>query len=117
MIVLVTGGRAYQNQERVFEVLQRIHTVETEGGIDLLIQGGAEGADKCARLWAASQQVPLATYHAHWASIGKSAGPLRNEWMLEFGQPWLVVAFPGGKGTAHMVKLAEKNGTEVRLIQ
>jgi UDP-N-acetylmuramoylalanine-D-glutamate ligase len=34
--------------------------------------------------------------------------------MLRDGRPELVVAFPGGKGTAHMVKLARAAGVPVR---
>ncbi len=33
--------------------------------------------------------------------------------MLRDGRPELVVAFPGGKGTAHMVKLARAAGVTV----
>ena len=33
---------------------------------------------------------------------------IRNQEMLDEGLPDLVVAFPGGKGTAHMVKIAQK---------
>lgn len=35
------------------------------------------------------------------------AGPIRNRRMLEQGKPDLVVAFPGGAGTANMVRLTE----------
>lgn len=111
MIVLVTGGRAFNDQRRVFEVLDEF---DREIGIDLVIQGGAEGADKHARLWACANERPCATYHAHWASLGKAAGVLRNDWMLEFGKPDIVIAFPGGRGTTHMKNAARKAGVNVR---
>jgi hypothetical protein len=37
----------------------------------------------------------------------------RNQQMLDEGRPDLVVAFPGGAGTANMVKLARAIGCEV----
>ena len=115
MKILVTGGRAYNNQRAVFEYLTRLDG-ELPGGIDLVIQGGAEGADKHARLWACANQRPCATFHAHWHTLGKAAGPLRNEWMLEFARPDIVIAFPGGKGTSNMVTLARRAGINVRTI-
>ena len=50
---------------------------------------------------------------AEWALHGKKAGYLRNEKMLRMGKPDLVVAFPGGVGTAMMVDLAKKKGLRV----
>jgi hypothetical protein len=50
---------------------------------------------------------------ADWAGLGRKAGPIRNEQMLSEGQPHLVVAFPGGRGTAHMVGIARAAGVEV----
>jgi hypothetical protein len=52
-------------------------------------------------------------HHApHTRQRRPSAGPMRNERMLESG-PDLVVAFAGGKGTAHFVRLARAAGIEV----
>ena len=47
-----------------------------------------------------------------WKKYGKKAGPLRNQQMLEEGKPDLVVAFPGGNGTADMVRRAKKANIE-----
>lgn len=110
MIILVTGGRDYADQANVFKVLDRIHP-------DLVIEGGARGADEQARHWCAARGVPNATFHAPWAYHGKSAGALRNRWMIKFIVPELVVAFPGGAGTAHMVACAEREGLHVMRIE
>ncbi|MEM9912925.1 MAG: hypothetical protein AAF922_19365 [Pseudomonadota bacterium] len=45
--------------------------------------------------------------------MGRAAGPIRNKEMLDEGCPDLVVAFPGGRGTANMVKQAQAAGVEV----
>jgi predicted Rossmann-fold nucleotide-binding protein len=42
---------------------------------------------------------------------------VRNRQMLTEGRPDLVVAFPGGKGTANMVALARKAGVEIVEVQ
>lgn len=107
MKVLVTGGRDYADQRRVFSVLDDINP-------DFVIQGGARGADMHARAWAKDKGKPCATFDAQWERLGKMAGGLRNAWMLEFGQPDLVLAFPGGRGTENMKSQARDAGVEVR---
>ena len=76
-------------------------------GATALYEGEADGADFCALGWATSRGLPVRRY-------GKAAGPMRNAAMLEAareeaqqtGQPLLVAAFPGGSGTADMVRRA-----------
>lgn len=103
MRVLVCGGRTYDNQKRVFEVLDEMHA---ETPIELIIEGGADGADRQARYWALSKGLPCMTMHAAWAALERQAGPIRNLWMVRFGQPDTVVAFPGGRGTENMLQTA-----------
>lgn len=52
-------------------------------------------------------------FPAPWDFHKNSAGPIRNAWMLRFGQPDLVLAMPGGTGTADMVKKARAAHVEV----
>lgn len=110
MRVLVCGGRNYDDHERIGSVLGKLHD---EAGIDVLIEGAANGADKLAYLWAKAYRVPIETYEADWENQGSFAGPMRNTRMLNEGKPDLVIAFPGGRGTADMVKKARKAGVEV----
>lgn len=56
-------------------------------------------------------QVP-----ADWKTHGKRAGSIRNQKMIDDYHPQLVVAFPGGAGTADMVRRARAAGIEVREI-
>ncbi|KKN72109.1 hypothetical protein LCGC14_0413950 [marine sediment metagenome] len=99
--VLVCGGRNFDNKKFLHHVLNQYL-------ISHLIQGGAKGADKLARQWALERGISVTSYHADWDKYGKGAGFIRNFAMLLEGRPDLVIAFPGGKGTAHMVKIAKK---------
>ena len=109
MRVLVCGGRDYTDKARVFAVLDKL---DGEAGIDRIIEGGAKGADTWAAQWGGSRGI-LETYEADWESQGTFAGPARNARMLAEGKPDLVIAFPGGRGTADMVRKARKAGVEV----
>lgn len=110
MRVLVCGGRDYCDKDRAFDVLDKLHD---EAGIDLLIEGGARGADRFGAWWADKRGVARERYEADWENLGSFAGPMRNTRMLNEGKPDVVIAFPGGRGTADMVKKARKAGVEV----
>ena len=112
MRVLVCGGRNYDDSRRVYAVLDKLHA---EAGIDCIIEGGARGADALARSWAEHPYGcgNIETYEADWDHHGKFAGPMRNSRMLDEGRPDLVISFPGGRGTADMVRKARKAGVEV----
>jgi len=79
----------------------------------LIIEGGATGVDSAAADFAAVNFCKLEEYPADWKQHGRSAGYIRNKQMLFEGKPDLVVAFPGGKGTAMMVDLATSAGIKV----
>jgi len=110
--VLVCGGRDYQNVEQLYKVLDWVdgswESADSIGPISTIISGHARGADQLAEKYANEKNIPLEVYPAEWDVYGKSAGVIRNQEMLDEGQPDLVVAFPGGNGTAHMVKIAQK---------
>ena len=110
MKILVCGGRDYQNSKRVTDILGK---VDSEKGVDLIITGGATGADALAGEWADRNTVPRCEFPANWDHLGKRAGPLRNGLMLEFMQPDAVIAFGGGKGTGNMVSQAKGSGVPV----
>lgn len=96
MRLLVCGGRSYVGEKHLWEVLDAL---DAEQPVDLLIQGGAPGADALGEWWARSHDIEVREFPAEWEKHGKSAGPRRNVQMLEEGRPHLVIAFPGGSGT------------------
>lgn len=108
--VLVCGGRDYDNAESLNAVLDAAHYANP---IVCLIHGAARGADTLAADWALAHGVLCNAYPADWERDRKAAGPIRNRRMLDLGKPHLVLAFPGGSGTADMIKQATKAGVPV----
>lgn len=114
MRVLVCGGRDYDDRDHIWNTLTAI---DAEKRIEVVIHGAATGADSEGMIWA--QAMPgckHAPFRADWRTHGKAAGPIRNQRMLDEGKPDLVIAFPGGRGTADMVRRALAAGVEVREI-
>lgn len=108
--VLVCGGRDFTDAALVERALG---TLAKTTVIDCIIEGNQRGADRIAGYWARRHRIPDLKFNADWTKHGKAAGPIRNQQMLDKGRPDLVVAFPGGTGTADMVRRARAAGVEV----
>lgn len=120
MKVLVCGGRDFKDKEKLYKALDGLlEEYEVIGGIKVpfselvIIEGGARGADRLAREWAIEKEIVVITYEAEWDTLGKAAGYIRNNRMLTEGKPDVVIAFPGGRGTAMMVRIAKEAGVKV----
>lgn len=114
MRVLVCGGRGYADKRRVWEELDLL---ALKRGWLTIIEGGATGADRHARAWAAEHYHGLVTVKADWHLHGTAAGPIRNRVMLTKGKPDMGLSFPGGRGTADMVEQMRAAGVEVKEIK
>ena len=119
LVIAAGGGRdlAWPQQRVAAELLAR------SGGrlVHLLLHGGARGAD--AAIGRAAQQLGWSALvmPAQWERHGRAAGPIRNRELLEQAiakaeahtspgslASVLVVAFPGGPGTASLVREARR---------
>ena len=110
--ILVCGGRDYNDRDRVFDEL---NILRMDGPV-AIINGDAKGADQISYEWAEITISPVVLHPPKWHEHGKKAGVLRNQEMLDMWDPDIVLAFPGGKGTADMVKRSKDQGYEVKEI-
>lgn len=119
--VLVCGGRRYLNPDPLWAALDAIHK---KSPISLIIEGGQRtrdektreiigGADWWGFKWATGRCIPWVTEFAEWGLHGAAAGPIRNQAMIDKHRPDKVVAAPGGRGTADMVRRALVAGIDV----
>ena len=115
--VLVCGGRDFgiDPAERYF-VQCTLDDFARDRDV-VIIHGGAKGVDSVAGGWAKIKSWTVELYRANWAKYGPRAGPIRNRQMLYEGKPDIVLAFPGGKGTAHMSQIAKSAGIDVIQIE
>ena len=118
MRILICGGRDFNSYA---DLCWNMNKLSEELDFDskqpvTIIAGEARGVDTLAREFAKECGWEYEGYPADWKKYGRRAGYVRNSEMLIKGKPDLVVAFPGGKGTAMMVKLAKEAGVKVREI-
>lgn len=107
--VIVCGGRDFNERDRLFVAMDDL---QLELGITMVIHGDARGADRLAGEWAKSRGIHVAAVPALWDFHDRQAGPLRNAAMLTLG-PVAVIAFPGGAGTASMIRMASTSGIPI----
>ena len=112
--IIVTGTRGWHDTDRVGAWLVR----ELHGFKDLhIIHGGSGRVDLAAGEWAQRGWAKERVFPANWGDFGKSAGPRRNQHMVDAGAH-LCVAFWDGesRGTLDCITRAVKAGIPVRIV-
>ena len=99
MKTIIAGGRDYRLSKYDKAMLKLCN-------ITHVISGGCRGVDQDAIQWAIDNSIEYTVINADWNKYGKSAGPKRNKKMADIAEQ--VILFPGGKGTASMLKEAKK---------
>jgi hypothetical protein len=113
MKVIVCGSHLYSQPNFIRQWLDWYHSGKR---IKTLIEGGALHVDAIAGAWAVEHAIEHHKVKAEWTVYGLHAGPKRNAEMLLHG-PHVVIAFPGGNGTANMVRQARAAGVPVIEVQ
>lgn len=110
--VCVCGGRDYTDKKAAFATLDKMMAHVAPWDDIVIVHGCAKGADALAEEYAITHNLKHEKYTADWKKSGNAAGHIRNRRMLESGLD-LLVALPGGKGTANMVKICNDAGVRV----
>lgn len=109
------------NWSWTFRLLDQIHRNVI---ISSITQGAASGFDTIGKSWAELNNVQCHDYPANWPLHGKSAGPIRNEFMVrdtitKFGVDNIAVValtnkpLEQSRGTANCVAKALERGLKV----
>lgn len=109
-VYLVCGGRDFSDVSAIRDALN-------SRSVTAIVHGGAKGADSLAGSWAQDHGIAEIVINPQWRFYGKSAGAIRNGWMLEFVRVDEVLAFKGSTGTANMVRQARVAGIPVTAIR
>lgn len=75
-------------------------------GLDKAIEDGyivsSGGIDRLGEYWADAQRLPIKRIPAEWKKLGRSAGPIRNAKMAEYGDALLLIWDGESRGSANM---------------
>lgn len=113
--VAVIGSRTFTDYELLKQTLNDME-------IDILVSGGAIGADKLAERYSDEKElnggnIPIIVIKPDWQRYGKSAGFMRNTIIIENCDK--VVAFWDGesKGTKDSIQKARKMNKPVLIVE
>ena len=108
MKLIIAGGRNYVLSDNDRRRLAHLHI---ELGFTEIVSGGAMGVDAAGEVFAVANNIPVRRFPADWDKHGKAAGPIRNRQMAEYADA--IALFPGGRGTASMMRAAERAGLKI----
>lgn len=107
VVIVITGGRRWKDEDFVY---QRLNLVDSTFPIKAMVNGMApDGVDKFAYDWAIDRDIPVREFPADWETHGESAGPRRNQEMIDENHDIdLGLVFPGHTGTIDMARRLRK---------
>jgi hypothetical protein len=110
MKVAIIGSRDFNNYELVKK------TMEEYENVDMIVSGGAKGADTLGEQWAKENNKETLIFKPDWEKYGRSAGMIRNKDIVKNSD--LVIAFWDGKskGTKNSIDTCGKLGIKVRIV-
>lgn len=123
MRLLVCGGRDFKNYQLLCNTLNDL-LVDNDPYSIILISGMAKGADTLGIKWADEVGARVLEFPADWypnndGKLDRSAGPKRNQRMIDEGHPDLCYAFPTPKstGTWDMIRRCKDNEIPYLIIK
>jgi hypothetical protein len=116
--IIVTGSRDHDDRDLIWDALA---LARWELGPLTVVHGAAPGADRLAVEWVRHHRhldCIDEPHPAQWQRLGRAAGPIRNQQMVDAGAV-LVLGFPLGRsvGTRDCMARATRALIEVREIR
>jgi hypothetical protein len=117
--ILITGSRTWNDPDIISQEI--FNVVKENGNVSyVVVHGGAMGADTmadwaAAELKAAGYDISIEEHTAQWKTLGKAAGVLRNQHMVNLGADVCLSFMRGNSnGTRHCTDAAQRAGISVR---
>lgn len=111
MIIAVIGSRNFTDQDILYRELNDI-----KDKIELVISGGASGADTLAENWALDNNIPVKIIKPDWETYGRSAGIVRNKQIIESCEYCYAFWDEKSKGTLFGINYCKKILKPIKII-
>lgn len=110
MRCIIAGSRYVHNYEHVVQAVKA-----SKFPIDVVVSGGANGADQLGEKYALEWSLPVRVFNADWAKHGRAAGPIRNREMAENADALIAIWDGRSRGTKNMIKEASKRNLKIHV--
>jgi len=104
----VVGSRTFNDYGKLKNILDSLE------GVELVVSGGARGADSMGERWAKEKGIPTKIFLPDWNKFGKRAGFIRNEDIVR--ECDTLVAFWDGESHGTLNSINHAKRMEKRLI-
>jgi len=113
VIIAIVGSRDYTDYAHLSETIQELFELSN---VDMIISGGARGADTLAEEFAKLNGIPVKVIPAKWNELGKSAGIIRNCQIVKESD--VIVAFwdYSSRGTKHTIEECKRQNKEYYVV-
>ncbi len=116
MKLLVCGSRTIEDITYVFNCIEE--TIEEyEGEITKIIEGGADGVDSLAGLYAVSHNLEHKTTYPKYNIHGDRAPLIRNKEMVDECDKGIAIWDGESTGTAHTISLLKKQNKLLKVFE
>lgn len=112
MKIAVIGSRNFSDQIQLENELNAI-----KNQIELIISGGAVGADTLAENWAKENNIPTLIIKPDWKTYGRAAGVVRNKQIIDSCDCCYAFWDGKSKGTVFSIKYCGKIFKSIKVIK
>lgn len=113
MRLAIVGSREFENYDLVCSEVAKIQKSKK---IDLIVSGGAKGADTLARKFAALNKIPLMEFLPDYERYGRGAPLQRNTLIVQNADYVIAFVTPSSRGTLDTIKKAKQRGLVVKVV-
>lgn len=114
MKLAIVGSREFENYDLLCVEVSKIKETQT---IELIVSGGAKGADTLAKKYASMNNIPLVEFKPDYKKFGHNAPVQRNKLIVEISDCVLAFVAPTSKGTWDTIRKAEKMSKKVIIVR
>jgi len=94
----------YSVKQSGFNITEVVSGRCSSGEITFVTKEGIKvcGVDGLGEKWAEENNIPVKPFPADWKALGRSAGPVRNGEMAEYGESLILIWNGATRGSADM---------------
>ena len=109
----IVGTRTFNDYKLL---KKKVDEINKKTKINLIISGGAKGADKLAEQYAKENKIPTKIFIPNWKKHNRAAGPIRNKLIIESSDKVIAFWDQISKGTLSSINLAKQMNKELVVI-
>ena len=114
MNIIIAGSRdigiSLREKNQVFLILDKVFLNLNLNEPPVIFDGGCSGVDACGKEYAKTKGWQVDTYKADWLNLGKAAGPLRNQQMVDKADMLVVIRTKNSRGSKDVLARAKNKG-------